>query len=131
MKGFSEGVDYTDTFSLVGKPSTICLFLSIAFTRIPYWQVDVNNVFLHGGLVETIYMDKPASFVDKTFPYHECLLKKSLYELKQAYRLPSMICQAIHGTIVFWVYSMCYGYVSFCKLYSHFYHICFDLGLIK
>lgn len=50
-KGFSQrpGIDFFETYSLVIKPVTIRLILSLAVSR--GWsmnQLDVNNAFLHG-----------------------------------------------------------------------------------
>ena len=52
-KGFTqeEGLDFTKTFSLVAKMTSIKIFLAIVVVR--GWhlvQLDVNNVFLHGDL---------------------------------------------------------------------------------
>lgn len=65
-QGFSQeaGVDYFETFSLVIKPTTIHLVLSIAISN--HWcirQLDINNAFLNGDLLETVYMRQPQGLV--------------------------------------------------------------------
>lgn len=58
-KGYHRlhGLDYNETFSLVLKPSTIRLILSIAVTRSwPLRQLDIQNTFLHGFLTDDVYM---------------------------------------------------------------------------
>ena len=89
-KGFHQllGIDYHDTFSLVVKPTTIRLVLSLAVSR--GWslrQLDVNNAFLQGHLSKVVYMSQPPGF----FIYldnltHVCKLRKAIYGLKQAPR---------------------------------------------
>ncbi|GKD03516.1 ribonuclease H-like domain-containing protein [Tanacetum coccineum] len=87
-KGFNqkEGIDYEETFSPVIKIVTVrCLLNLIVLNGWPIFQFDVNNAFLYGDLVETIYMKLPEGY----FPAGEnkvCRLKKSLYGLKQALR---------------------------------------------
>lgn len=88
-KGFTqrEGIDYTDIFAPVVKYKTLRLLL--AFATVHDWdieQMDVKTAFLHGNLDETIYMKQPEGFVDKSKPDHVCLLKKSIYGLKQSPR---------------------------------------------
>ena len=58
-KGFHQrsDMDYHDTFSLVVKPTTIRLVLSLSISK--GWQLrqlDVDNAFLQGHLFEDVYM---------------------------------------------------------------------------
>ena len=80
-------VDFSETFSLVIKPATVPVILTFAIHF--GWslrQLDVSNAFLHGNLVEEVYMEQPWGFVDPLLPDHVCQLHKSLYGLKQAPR---------------------------------------------
>jgi hypothetical protein len=86
-KGFEQtsGVDYTDTFSPVIKPSTIRVILALAmYFNWMIKQLDISYAFLHGALFEEVYMEQPKGFVDKNHPHSVCKLYKAIYGLKQA-----------------------------------------------
>ncbi|KAJ9545573.1 hypothetical protein OSB04_025280 [Centaurea solstitialis] len=89
-QGFSQqpGLDFDDTFSPVVKPATIRTVLSISISRNwPIRQLDVKNAFLHGDLIETVYMRQPPGYVNSSFPDHVCRLRKALYGRLQAPRV--------------------------------------------
>lgn len=88
-KGYSQvpGVDYTDVFSPVVKHSSIRALLGIVAQHdLELEQLDVKTAFLHGELEEDIYMEQPEGFITSGKEDCVCLLKKSLYGLKQSPR---------------------------------------------
>ena len=88
-KGYSqrEGVDFQEIFAPVVKHVSIRYILSaVVHFNMELQQMDVKTAFLHGLLDEKIYMDQPEGFVDKKNPQKVCLLKRSLYGLKQSPR---------------------------------------------
>ncbi|KAK5773528.1 hypothetical protein PVK06_049834 [Gossypium arboreum] len=88
-KGYSQipGVDFTDVFSPVVKHSSIRALLGIvAMHDLELEQLDVKTAFLHGELEEDIYMQQPEGFIVSEKEDYVCLLKKSLYGLKQSPR---------------------------------------------
>ena len=88
-KGYSqvEGVDYNDVFSPVLKHTSIRVLLALVASHdLELEQMDVKIAFLHGDLDEKIYLQQPEDFEVKGKEDHVCLLKKSLYGLKQSPR---------------------------------------------
>ena len=86
-RGFSQmfEVDYTDTFAPTVKFDILRLFLVIvALEDLECHQVNVNNAFTESFLKEVIYM-KPPPGVDLSSG-QALLIRRSLYELKQAAR---------------------------------------------
>nr|GEX57920.1 retrovirus-related Pol polyprotein from transposon TNT 1-94 [Tanacetum cinerariifolium] len=79
-------IDYNEVFSSVVRDTSIRVILSLAACEdYELEQLDVKTAFLHGNLDETIYMRQLPGFEEGT-GNNVCLLKKSLYGLKQSPR---------------------------------------------
>ena len=77
----------TRFFSPVVKHVSIRLILSLVVNfDYELEQMDVKTAFLHGDLEERILMEQPEGFVTKGDENKVCLLRKSLYGLKQSPR---------------------------------------------
>ena len=86
-KGYAQtyGIDYQETFTTVAMMNTIRVILSPTINL--DWslkQFDIKDVFLHGDLLEEVYMDPPPGFTPKEGKV--CRLKKAIYGLKQSPR---------------------------------------------
>lgn len=84
-QGFSQkyGEDYDEVFAPVVLHSTFRTLLSVAAKRkLAVHHLDAKTAFLNGKLTETIYMRQPPGFECEGSKV--CLLKKSIYGLKQA-----------------------------------------------
>jgi transposase InsO family protein len=84
-KGFDQvcGVDFSNTFSPVIKPTTVRVILAlVVHFGWPLCQLDISNAFIHGNLIEEVYMKQPRGFFYPFFLDHVCQLHKALYYLK-------------------------------------------------
>ena len=79
-------MDYSDTFSLVAKMTCLAFYFPNATYHWDYHQLDIKNAFLHGDFHEEVYMEQPLWFVAQGEIGRVCLLRKSLYGLKQSPR---------------------------------------------
>lgn len=88
-KGYAqiEGIDYNEVFAPVVKHISIRLLLSaVVYHDLELEQLDVKTAFLHGVLKERVYMEQHEGYVKKGQEKMVCLLRKSLYGLKQSPR---------------------------------------------
>ena len=88
-KGFTqkEGVEYNEIYYPIVRHSSIRVLLSIVVQYdIILEQLDIKTTFLQGNLEEKIYMCQPEGYEEKRSRNLVCLLKKSLYGLKQSPR---------------------------------------------
>jgi hypothetical protein len=88
-KGFTqrEGIDYTETFSLVScKDSFRIKMALVAHYDLELHQMDVKTIFLNGDVLENICMAQPKGFAMKEKEHMGCHLKKSIYGLKKSSR---------------------------------------------
>ena len=80
-------MDFKEVFSPVVRHASIRVLLALtAVNDMELDQLDVKTTFLHGRLEEEILMTQPEGYIDPKKPDCVCLLKKSLYGLKQSPR---------------------------------------------
>lgn len=88
-KGYVQehGIDFDEVFAPVARIETIRLLVGFAAAK--KWEIhhlDVKTAFLHGELIEDVYITQPEGFVKKGEEHKVYKLKKALYGLRQAPR---------------------------------------------
>jgi len=88
-KGFTQrwGEDYDEAYAPVVKYTSIrTLFALIAGHNAKVHQMDVNTAFLNSDIEETVYVEQPEGYEVPGKEDYVCLLRKTLYGLKQSPR---------------------------------------------
>lgn len=98
VKGYvqKQGVDYDEVFAPVARIETICLVIALAATK--GWEIhhlNVKTTFLHGELIEEVFVLQPEGFKVAGNENKVYKLKKALYVLKQAHRAWNVKLNAI------------------------------------
>jgi len=81
-KGYTQSfkVDYQETIAPVAKLNSVRVLLLLAVNQDgSFLQFDVKDVFLHGDLMEEVYMDPPPGIPRYSNISLVCKLKKALY----------------------------------------------------
>ncbi|MCI35108.1 copia-type polyprotein, partial [Trifolium medium] len=85
-KGYSQqhGIDYNEVFAPVARWDTIRSILALAASKgWNVYQLDVKSAFLHGELMEDVYVEQRIGY-QKEGNSKVYKLRKALYGLKQA-----------------------------------------------
>ncbi|CAA7062104.1 unnamed protein product [Microthlaspi erraticum] len=88
-KGYCQehGIDYNEVYAPVARMDTIKMILSTAARKAwVIYQLDVKSAFLHGVLMEDVYIQQPKGYVIRGEEEKVYKLHKALYGLKQAPR---------------------------------------------
>jgi hypothetical protein len=80
-----HGIDFNEVFAPVARWDTIKVILAITASKgWSVYQLDVKSAFLHGDLMENVYVEQPSGYHKEEGKVYK--LKKALYGLKQALR---------------------------------------------
>ncbi|KAE8956905.1 hypothetical protein PF011_g31320 [Phytophthora fragariae] len=81
------GIDFDETFALVVRFETLRLvYLWAGLTKPVAKQFDFVTAFLNAPTERIIFMEQPEGFVKRGYEDFVCLLKKSIYGLRQSPR---------------------------------------------
>ena len=89
-RGFQQraGIDFTETFAPVAKTDTFQTLVAVCGHHgWPIYHLDVKSAFLNGEILEEVYVHQPQGFTEPDRESQVCLLKKTLYGLRQAPRV--------------------------------------------
>jgi hypothetical protein len=79
-----EGIDCEEMFSPVALYTSICTIIAlVASMGWKIHQMVLKTTFLKGEIDEQVYIEYPEGFVIYDEKTHVCMLKKSMYGLKQ------------------------------------------------
>ena len=88
-KGYTQeyGIDYTEVFASVARLDTVRMIITLAAHK--GWKIGqfvVKSAFLHGELLENVYVEQPKGYEKAGKEHMVYRLHKALYGLKQAPR---------------------------------------------
>ena len=88
-KGYVQrhGIDFEEVFAFVARIETVRVIIALAASN--GWEIhhlDVKTAFLHGDLLEEVYVSQPEGFKVKGSENKVYRLHKALYGLRQAPR---------------------------------------------
>ena len=89
VKGYAQeyGIDYTEVFAPVARMDTVRMIIAVAAQRgWGIYQLDVKSAFLHGELMEDVFVEQPKGYEAAGKQHMVYKLHKALYGLKQAPR---------------------------------------------
>ncbi|GJU00867.1 ribonuclease H-like domain-containing protein [Tanacetum coccineum] len=132
-KGFSqrEGFDYDETFSNVAKMVTVRCSIGIVVVNIwPLYQLNVNNAFLYGDLVEDVYMTLRDGYNNKDKSKHGFEQSKFDYSLYTKHRGEKFIALLVYVDDIVITGNDDVGIKEF-KLFLSTKFLIEDLGILK